>query len=79
MIETDGSEIIAVQRKGLSEQEKVGLALADNRSSDLSDWDMAMLHQLSEEQDISDWFDEDELVDLLEENEPEPDDGETDP
>ena len=39
IIETDGTEVIAVRRTGLSEDEKVGLALADNRTSDLSDWD----------------------------------------
>ena len=30
VIETDGDEIIAVKRKGLTEDQKVGLALADN-------------------------------------------------
>ncbi len=51
---------------GLSEDEKVGLALADNRSSDLSEWDNDMLRQLSEEHDISDWFNIKELNDLVE-------------
>ena len=64
VIETDGTEIIAVKRTGLSEQEKVGLALADNRTSDLSDWDAHMLQQLADEHDISDWFDSDELKEL---------------
>jgi len=64
IIETDGDEIIAVKRTGLTEHEKVGLALADNRTSDLSDWDAEMLHRLSEEQDISPWFDEDDLAEL---------------
>ena len=62
IIETEGDELIAVQRTGLTEEEKVGLALADNRSSDLSEWDNEMLRQLSEEQDLSPWFDEDELT-----------------
>ena len=66
VIETDGNEIIAVKRTGLSEDEKVGLALADNRSSDLSEWDNDMLQQLSEEHDISDWFNIKELNDLVE-------------
>ncbi len=64
IIETDGDEIIAVKRTGLSEHDKVGLALADNRTSDLSDWDAEMLHRLSEEQDISPWFEEDDLAEL---------------
>ncbi len=64
IIETDGDEIIAVKRTGLSEEDKVGLALADNRTSDLSEWDQEMLHQLSEEHDISNWFNESDLAEL---------------
>jgi len=65
VIETDGTEIIAVKRIGLSEDEKIGLALADNRTSDLSDWDKDMLQQLSEEHDIAPWFDADDLAEIL--------------
>ncbi len=65
VIETDGSEIIAVKRTGLTEDEKIGLALADNRTSDLSDWDKDMLQQLSEEHDIAPWFDADDLAEIL--------------
>jgi len=65
VIETDGTEIIAVKRTGLSEDQKIGLALADNRTSDLSEWDAAMLHQLSEEHDITTWFDQNELDELF--------------
>jgi DNA modification methylase len=65
VIETDGTEIIAVKRTGLSEDEKVGLALADNRTSDLSDWDKDMLQQLSEEHDVAPWFDADDLAAIL--------------
>lgn len=62
IIEAEGDELIAVRRTGLTEDEKVGLALADNRSSDLSEWDNDMLRQLSEEHDITPWFEEDELL-----------------
>jgi site-specific DNA-methyltransferase (adenine-specific) len=65
VIETDGTEIIAVKRTGLTEDEKIGLALADNRTSDLSDWDKDMLQQLSEEHDIAPWFDADDLTEIL--------------
>lgn len=65
VIETDGTEIIAVKRTGLSEDEKIGLALADNRTSDLSDWDKDMLQQLSEEHDVAPWFDADDLAEIL--------------
>lgn len=69
VIETDGDEIIAVKRKGLSEEEKVGLALADNRTADLSEWDGAMLEQLSQEHDIGPWFSEDDITEILGEKE----------
>jgi DNA modification methylase len=79
IIETDGDEIIAVKRTGLSEHDKVGLALADNRTSDLSDWDAEMLHRLSEEQDISPWFDDDDLAEIIGEVEKLPGEEHTDP
>ena len=69
VIETDGTEIIAVKRTGLSEEEKIGLALADNRTSDLSDWDAEMLKQLSEEHDLNPWFNQDDLAELIGETE----------
>lgn len=65
IIETDGDEIIAVRRTGLSEEQKVGLALADNRTSDLSEWDAQMLAQLATEHDILPWFSEDDINGLL--------------
>jgi DNA modification methylase len=75
IIEAEGDELIAVRRAGLSEDEKVGLALADNRSSDLSEWDHEMLRQLSEEHDLTPWFEDDELLaEVLE-----PEEGKTDP
>ena len=79
IIETDGTEVIAVKRIGLTEDEKVGLALADNRTSDLSDWDQEMLRRLSEEHDLEPWFDQDDLNELLGVTELEPEEGNTDP
>ena len=64
IIETEGDEIVAVRRTGLTEEQKIGLALADNRTSDLSEWDGLMLQQLSEGQDLGPWFDEDEIKHL---------------
>jgi site-specific DNA-methyltransferase (adenine-specific) len=65
VIETDGDEIIAVKRTGLTEDQKIGLALADNRTSDLSEWDKEMLHQLSEDHDITPWFEAEDLAEIL--------------
>ena len=79
IIETDGTEVIAVKRTGLTEDEKIGLALADNRTSDLSEWDQEMLRKLSEEHDLAPWFDQDDLDELLAVTELEPEEGNTDP
>jgi len=80
VVEAAGDEIIAVRRSGLSEDDKVGLALADNRAAELSDWDAEMLQQLSEEHDIAPWFEQEDLDALLEEAERlEPVEGNTDP
>ena len=65
VIEADGTEVIAVKRTGLSEDEKVGLALADNRTSDLSDWDAEMLQQLSEDHDVAPWFEAEDLASII--------------
>jgi DNA modification methylase len=61
IVETDGDEIIAVRRTGLTDQDKIGLAIADNRTSDLSEWDAEMLRQLDAEYDLTPWFFEDEI------------------
>lgn len=79
IIESDGTEVIAVRRTGLTEDEKIGVALSDNRSSDLSEWDQEMLRRLSEEHDISPWFDDDDLNELLAVTELPPEHGNTDP
>ena len=79
IIETNGDEIIAVKRTGLSEDEKVGLALADNRTADLSEWDQEMLHQLSEEHDLSPWFEQEDLDELFNVTDVDPVEGNTDP
>ena len=79
IIETDGTEVIAIKRTGLTEDEKVGLALADNRTADLSEWDQAMLHRLSEEHDLSPWFEQEDLNELLAVTELPPEEGKTDP
>jgi DNA modification methylase len=78
IIETEGDEIIAVKRTGLTEDQKIGLALADNRTSDLSEWDKEMLHQLSEEHDITPWFEAEDLAEIMGEVEVIPTEGLTD-
>ena len=65
VIETDGDELIAVKRTNWSPGQKIGANLADNRTSDLSEWDAEMLQSLSEEADISPWFSVDDINELL--------------
>jgi DNA modification methylase len=80
VIDANPDEIIAVRRTGLTEDQKVGLALADNRAADLAEWDAEMLHRLSEEHDIAPWFEDDDVEALLEQVEQlEPEEGNTDP
>jgi len=79
IIEADGDEIIAVKRSNLTEDQKVGLAIADNRTGDLSEWDIDMLEKLSEEHDLNDFFDKKELDDILSKKEVLPTEGLTDP
>jgi len=79
IIEADGDEIIAVKRSNLTEDQKVGLAIADNRTGDLSEWDIDMLEKLSEEHDLNDFFDKKELDDIFSNKEVLPTEGLTDP
>jgi hypothetical protein len=65
IIEAEGDELIAVRRTGLTDEQKIGLAIADNRTSDLSEWDTLMLEQLSETHDISPWFEPEDLNALI--------------
>lgn len=43
VIEATGDEIIAVRRRGLTTEQKRHLAMADNRSSELAEWDAEQL------------------------------------
>jgi DNA modification methylase len=80
VIDANPDEIIAVRRTGLTEDQKVGLALADNRTADLAEWDAEMLHHLSEEHDIAPWFEDGDVEALLEQVEQlDPVEGKTDP
>ncbi len=71
IIDADGSELIAVRRSGLSPEQKTRLALYDNRTAELAEWDTDVLASLADEVDLSALWDSDELADLLGQ-EPEP-------
>ena len=81
-VEADGNEIIAVVRRGLTEEQKTGLALADNRAAELAEWNPDVLAELSTQVDLSQFWSEKELNDILKEAEgyvvPEPPEPELD-
>jgi DNA modification methylase len=62
VIEADGNEIIAVQRRGLTDEQKTRLALFDNRTAELADWDASVLAELADETDLSQLFSGEELA-----------------
>ena len=58
-VETSGNEIIAVVRRGLSKKEKAELAIADNRTQELSEWDVEALKE--SDADLEQFFTKGEL------------------
>jgi sporulation protein YlmC with PRC-barrel domain len=73
VVETDGEELVVVQRTDLDIDSAAGrgLAIADNRASEASlDWDTEMLLELSEggNIDLTDFWKPQELEEMLEQN-----------
>jgi hypothetical protein len=66
VVDADGETLIAVRRTGLTDEQKVKLALFDNRVSDLSEWDAGVLAEIAEEIDLSSMFFPHELANILE-------------
>jgi hypothetical protein len=67
VVEAKGSELVAVRRTGLSEAQKRDLALYDNRTAELAEWNVDQLVKDAEEGlDLETFFYEDELSALLE-------------
>jgi DNA modification methylase len=63
VIEAAGDEIIAVRRLGLTDDQKTKLAMYDNRTGELAEWDWELLGaQHAAGLDLSPWFLEDELA-----------------
>lgn len=57
VIETDGTELVAVKRTDIAEgdEKRKRLAMADNVASDLSDFDDDLLHEDFSMEELSDW------------------------
>lgn len=66
VVDADGETLIAVRRTGLTDEQKVKLALFDNRVSDLSEWDASVLAEIADEIDLSSMFFPEELSAILE-------------
>lgn len=49
IVDADGETLVAVRRRGLSDEQKTRLALYDNRTAELAEWDSGALTRLAEE------------------------------
>jgi hypothetical protein len=49
VVEAEGDELIAVRRRGLTAEQKAGMALADNRTAELAVWDNDVIAKLEAE------------------------------
>jgi hypothetical protein len=75
VVPADGRTLIAVQRTDLSPAQKAEYGVADNRSSDTSEFDGQALAALLDEHaelDLSPWFTPEEFKDLVEGNDETP-------
>lgn len=66
VVEADGNTIVAVKRRGLTEEQWKQYAIADNTASDFSTWDYEILEELAQDVDYSEFFPDDKLNELLE-------------
>ena len=66
VVDADGSTIIAVRRRGLTDQQKRALAIFDNRSAELAEWDVEQLRaDLDAGEDLLTFFRQEEIDALL--------------
>lgn len=76
VVDADGDTLIAVRRSDLSPDEKIGLALADNRTADLAEWDVPQLEELATTVPdiLGQWFTAADMADLAGDGDDETDD-----
>jgi DNA modification methylase len=66
VVEADGDEVIAVRRRGLSSEQKRELAIYDNRTAELAEWDVEQLAEdVDAGLDLETFFEPVELDELL--------------
>lgn len=77
VFDIEPDEVVAVRRRGMSEAAKTKLALYDNRTAELADWDIDVLAGLVDASDILDGlFTADELARLFDTDTQEDEEGE---
>jgi hypothetical protein len=62
VVERRPDELVVVVADDLDESKWKAYAVADNRASDASTWDVEILEEIHDEVDLSDWFTADEIV-----------------
>jgi ParB-like chromosome segregation protein Spo0J len=62
IIERDPGELVVVVADGLDETQWRQYAIADNRTSDLSEWDVDILQEIGQQIDLDPWFTEEEIA-----------------
>ena len=66
VVDVDGDTIVAVRRRGLSDAQKRDLAIYDNRTAELAEWDLPQLAaDLANGDDLTPFFFEKEIETLL--------------
>ena len=66
VVESSGDEIIAVRRTGMTADQKRDLAIYDNRTGELAEWDVdQLMKDLENGTDLSSFFYDDELSSLM--------------
>ncbi len=63
VVDVDGETLVAVRRTGLTKKQKTRLALYDNRTAELADWDSEVIAELAatERETLDGLFGDDEL------------------
>jgi len=67
IVDSDGTKVIAIRRTDIApgSKEALRLSVGDNRAAELADWDADVLDELNTEIDLSSFFFEGELAQLL--------------
>lgn len=66
VVDADGTTLIAVRRSGLTDNQKARLAILDNRTGELAEWDANVLAELAQDGvELDDLWSTDELEALL--------------